>query len=140
MQNLHRPVYSTYLVIIPIMSLLPNQGDIPNDVDRNKNIAIRGIPCQWLPGDTPYTINDMPCWYIFSVYSTRIPYNIPYMQESTHAPYGQKSAQLDCSRDINLMIGKLEKVVFTNVETIKDNYKLYFFYLRLLYYFFFCRY
>ena len=60
------------------------------------------------------------------------------MQDYTHAPQGQKSAQLDFSRGINLMIGKLEHIEFTNVEAIKDYYKIQFCYLRLLYYLLFC--
>ena len=48
--------------------------------------------------------------------------------------------QLDCSIGNTVMIGELEHIAFTNVDIIKDNYKLQFFYLRLLYYFFFCCY
>ena len=39
-----------------------------------------------------------------------------------------------------MMIGNLDKIPFTNIETIKDRYKLKFWYLRLLCYFFFCFY
>ena len=38
------------------------------------------------------------------------------------------------------MIGKLEHVVLTNVDTIKNVYELQFCYLGLLYYLFFCCY
>ena len=43
-KNLHRHVDYTEQILIPIMSLLPNQGKIPNTADHEKNVGSRGLP------------------------------------------------------------------------------------------------